>query len=63
MLYELASSYTYFECNYMVYLEIVSTLQLLVSLCEAFLLLVIIVGMNDNYKPPPMNDAARRMYS
>ena len=47
----------------MVFLEIVSSLQLIVS-AGIFVLLCALVGAaSDDYKPKPMDDNARRMYS
>ena len=55
----------YFEYNYrMVFLEVISSLQLVVSI-GIFVLLFALMGAiaDDEYKPQPMSDTAKRMYS
>ena len=49
----------------MVYIEIIDTLQLLFSI-GIFLLVFLLVGnflSENNYKPQPMDEHAKRMYS
>ena len=49
----------------MVYIEIIDTLQLLFSI-GVFLLVFLLVGnllSENNYKPKPMDEQAKRMYS
>ena len=54
----------YFEYNYrMVFLEVISTLQLVVSVGIFILLCALVGAASDEYKPRPMDDNAKRMYS
>ena len=54
----------YFEYNYrMVFLEVISSLQLVVSTGILILLCALVGAATDDYKPKPMDDNAKRMYS
>ena len=54
----------YFEYNNrMVFLEVISSLQLVVSVGTLILLCALVGAASDEYKPRPMDDNAKRMYS
>ena len=47
----------------MVFLEVISSLQLVVSVGVFVLLLALVGAASDDYKPKPMDEHAKRMYS
>ena len=48
----------------MVYLEVISSLQLIISIGILILLFGLMGAIaDDEYKSPPMSDTAKRMYS
>ena len=48
----------------MVYLEVISTIHLLISIGILILMCVLVGAIaDDEYKSPPMSDTAKRMYS